>query len=456
MTAKTSSESKILCAYAEKTPGSARLYERACGIFPNGVTHVGRYLRPHPIYVSRAQGSRKWDVDGNEYVDYIGGHGALMLGHGHPAVVEAVARQAADGVHFGACHELEVAWASLIREMVPCAERVRFTNSGTEATLLALRLARAYTGKSNIVRFAGHFHGWQDHLASLAGEQPVGVLPEIMDHVIVCPSGDLERTEEILRSRFDIAAVILEPTGATFGHVPLRREFVADLRRLTSELGILLIFDEVVTGFRCSTGGAQLHYGITPDLASLAKIVAGGYPAGAVVGRAELFGALEFKESAGGFEPPALPHQGTNNGNAISATAGIVTLKTLRGGPATEEANRAAAQIRAGFNDAIRRKGIGWIAYGEFSDFHIFTNPRKRSATLEDIRSGSVPAAELKNGTPPRLQHLVRIGMLLGGVDIVSWPGGLVSAVHSAQDVDRTVSAFTSTLDILGEAGELS
>src|SRR3984957_7010874 len=156
-------ESRILRAYWEKTPRSRELHTRAGALLPNGVTHVTRYLEPYPIYCTRAAGSHKWDADGNEFVDYFGGHGALILGHNHPGVLDAVQKQVALGSHYGASHELEICWAELIHEMVPSAERLRFTNSGTEATHLALRLARAFSGRNKIVRFSGHFHGWHDH-----------------------------------------------------------------------------------------------------------------------------------------------------------------------------------------------------------------------------------------------------------------------------------------------------
>ena len=165
MTASEQSNSPIIAAYRERTPTSEALASDARGIFPSGLTHDSRRILPYGIYVERAQGSRKWDADGNEYVDYYGGHGALLLGHGRPEVVAAVQSQVARGTHFGACHELEVQWGALVKEMVPSAETVRFTSSGTEANLMALRLARAFTGRRKIVRFFGHFHGWHDHVA---------------------------------------------------------------------------------------------------------------------------------------------------------------------------------------------------------------------------------------------------------------------------------------------------
>src|SRR5689334_17498655 len=200
---------------------SAALFAEAQKVFPSGVTHDSRYLQPVPLYVTHAKGSRKWDIDGNEYVDYFGGHGALMLGHGHPEVVEVVREQISRGVHYGASHELELEWAEWIRRLIPCAERVRFTVSGTEATNLAFRVARAYTGKPVVMRFATHFHGWHDHVAFQDAAAPAGILPGVVGGAIVCPPGEIELVTAICGQRDDIDAVILEPTGATFRKGPL-------------------------------------------------------------------------------------------------------------------------------------------------------------------------------------------------------------------------------------------
>ncbi len=446
-------ESSILRAYAAMTPGSARLFARADGIFPNGVTHIGRYLQPHPLYAERALGPRKWDVDGNEYVDYFGGHGALMLGHNHPAVIEAVTAQLAKGVHFGASHELEIEWAELVRELIPCAERVRFTVTGTEATMLAFRIARAYTGKSKIVRFAGHFHGWHDQVAFSGAELPAGIPAAMASSILIAPPGDIAHFRALAEASGDIAAVILEPTGATFGHVPLPAGFLAELREITARLGILLIFDEVITGFRCSPGGAQGHYGITPDLATLAKVIAGGFPGAALAGRKDIIGALEYKDA--GARQPAVPHQGTYNAGPISAAAGIATLRLLRSTDLIARANRAAAAIRDGLNSILRRAGVAWSAYGEFSGFHLFTNPDNEPVTPEQIQAGEVSWTKLKGGTPLALSHKVRTGFLLGGVDVVGWPGGVVSGVHGRDEVDRTLTAFEKLLPMLSDEGEI-
>jgi glutamate-1-semialdehyde 2,1-aminomutase len=443
-------ESKILGAYVDKTRGSRAIYERAKTLLPDGITHLGRYLEPHPIYVERAKGSRKWDVDGNEYVDYLGGHGALILGHNHPAVVEAVASQMPKGVHYGACHSLEVEWAALIQQLVPSAERVRFTVTGTEATLLALRVSRAFTGKSKIIRFAGHFHGWHDHVSFSPGGGP-GILAGIVEDTLIAEPNDLGQVQQWLASRDDIAAIILEPTGATFGQVPTTSETLQSLRELTKRYRVLLIFDEVISGFRCALGGAQELFGIKPDLTTLAKILAGGYPGAALAGRADVLGILDYRHESGGLQTPSVAHQGTYNAEPVSAAAGIATLNELRHSDAIDRAKRTAAAIRDGINAAIQRLGLHWRAYGQFSDFHLY----RGDASPEDIYAGRVAWQKLKGAIPLALVNRIRAGFLLHGVDIASWPGGLVSAAHNEEDVARTVHAFESTFDMLAQEGAL-
>ena len=452
---KTATASRIIEAYIRKTPTSRDRYAQAREIFPSGVTHDVRYLRPHPVYIDRAEGARKWDIDDNCYVDYFGGHGALILGHGHPAVVEAVREQISRGVHYGAAHELELEWASWIQKLIPSAERVRFTVSGTEATQLALRVARAHTGKPTVLRFAPHFHGWHDQVAFNDATVPAGILKGVVDGTVVCPANNIVFVKTLCEQRDDIAAVILEPTGASFGQVPLPPQLLTELRQITAERGIVLIFDEVITGFRCSLGGAQGFYKVTPDLTTLAKIVAGGYPGAALVGRADIMHVMEFRDGPAGLAPPLVPHQGTYNAAPVSACAGIATLKVLASTDAIETANRTAAILRDEMNAAIRRAGACWCVYGTFSGFHIFTNPDNQAVTPEDIAAGKVPPGKLKGGATLELKHKIRLGMLCGGVDITPWPGGVLSCRHNAEDVDRTVSAFANLLKMLADEGEL-
>jgi glutamate-1-semialdehyde 2,1-aminomutase len=443
-------ESKILQAYAAKTGGSQSLHQRAKELLPDGVTHVGRYLDPHPVYIERAAGSRKWDVDGNEYVDYLGGHGALILGHSHPAVIQAVAAQASKGAHYGACHVLEVEWAELVHQLIPSAERVRFTVTGTEATHLALRVSRAFTGKSKIIRFAGHFHGWHDHVCFPPGGAP-GVIAGIVEDTLLAVPNDLEQVERWLASRDDIAAVILEPTGATFGQIPTSGETLRRLRELTSRHSVLLIFDEVISGFRCAPGGAQQFHGVTPDLTTLAKILAGGFPGAALAGRADVMQVLDYRTHEGALQLPSVIHHGTYNAGPVSAAAGIVTLREIQQGDAIERAKQTAAAIRDGINSAIRRRGLPWCAYGQFSDFHLY----RGDASPEDIYAGKAPWRALKGGIPLELVIKIRAGLLLHGVDVASWPGGFTSAAHTAEDAERTVAAFESTFEMLAAEGAL-
>src|SRR5436189_137603 len=228
--------------YRARTPGSAALYAQACRALPAGLTHDSRAISPYPIYVARAAGARKWDVDGNEYVDYFGGHGALLFGHSHPPLVEAVQRQAALGTHWGASHELEVRWPELVQRLVPSAARVRFTGSGTEASQLALRLARAYTGKTRIMRFVGHFHGWHDAVAPggmshYDGSVPAGIPESLVRETLLLPADDAGPVLDLLQARNDIAAVIVEPSGASWGQVPLPSGFLAAQREKIGHQG---------------------------------------------------------------------------------------------------------------------------------------------------------------------------------------------------------------------------
>ena len=450
------SVASILDTYGQRTPGSARLAERARATFPSGITHDSRYVQPYPLYVQRGAGSHKWDVDSNEYVDYAGGHGALLLGHNHPQVTAAVQRQLALGTHFGACHELEIRWGELVQQLVPSAERVRFTSSGTEATLLALRLARASTGRTKLVRFLGHFHGWHDHMAfgvgsHFDGRPTPGVLPEVASNIVMAPPGDIDATRRLM-DQHELAAVIIEPTGASWGQVPVLKEFLVQLRELTQQRGAVLVFDEVISGFRCAPGGAQQVYDVRPDVTTLAKIVAGGLPGGAIVGRRDIMDALSFP-AAGGREK--IPHQGTFNANPLSAAAGIAALELVEKTDVCQRANDYAARLREGLNRVLRDESVNWCVYGTFSGFHIFTNPDNLAITAADIDAGKHDYRVLKGRARPELLTKMRLGMMLHGVELFSWPGGPTSAVHTGEDLERTLVAFRDTLRLLRAEGEV-
>jgi glutamate-1-semialdehyde 2,1-aminomutase len=455
----TLTNSHIETQFRARTRTSAELYSRASKVIPAGLTHDSRTLLPYPIYATRAKGPRKWDADGNEYVDYFGGHGALILGHSHPAMVEAVTRQISLGTHWGSSHELEVQWAELINRMVPCAERVRFTGTGTEATHLAIRLMRAFTGKPKIVRFVGHFHGWHDQVAAgsnshFDGSTPAGILPGITGETILCSTDSLEAVTKVLENRDDVAAVVLEASGASWGQVPLPPGFLAGLRALTAKHGVLLMFDEVVTGFRWSRGGAQERYGGKPDVCTMAKIVAGGLPGGAVAGRADVMDQLDANAAkAAGREK--IGHQGTYNSNPLCAAAAIATLAIVEREEVCGTAERTAQAIRNGMRQILIEESVPWGIYGEASSFLIFQNPAGLPldpATFDAVKLGF---KGLKGAKDPNLVHRLRIAMIANGVDIQGAPGGLVSATHGTEDVARTLEAFRTSVRWMKAEGDV-
>ena len=453
------SNSTIVARYRERTPGSADRSQAAHSVFPSGIVHDGRRMLPYPIYVERAAGARKWDVDGNEYVDYFGGHGALILGHCDPQVTRAAQRQLELGTHPAACHDLEVRWGTLVKTLVPCAERVRFHSSGTEANLMALRLARAVTGKKKLVRLKGHFHGWQDHAAfgvdnHFDGSATPGLLEEIADHVLLASPDDLEGTRTLLESRDDIAAVTLEPTGGGFGVLPIAPDYVHMLREVTARRGIILIFDEVVTGFRVARGGAQAHYGITPDLATFAKILAGGLPGGAVAGSASILERLDFEAArTRGFEK--IGHQGTYNANPVCAATGVACLERVASEDVCERANRNGAELRAALNEILAEERVPWAVYGEHSAFYFFLNPDGVDIDPETFEPLEAGFDTLKrSGKHPAAQKL-RLALSVGGVDISGKPGGLTSAVHTGEDIAHTAQALREAIRMLRAEGEL-
>jgi len=435
--------------YAAEFPISRRLHDQARSIFPNGVTHDLRHLEPFPIYIDRAEGGHKWDVDGHELIDYWSGHGAILLGHSHPAVVEAARRQIGRATHPGACHELEIAWGECVQRLVPSAERVRFTSSGTEATLMALRLARIFTGRPRVLKFAGHFHGWHDFVIPGANAPydalAPGIPPEVASLTVVVPPNDLELVERTLADDPSIGCVILEPTGGHWGAVPVRGPFLRSLRDITSKHKVLLIFDEVITGFRVHPGGAQTYYGVTPDLTTLAKILAGGLPGGCVAGRADILDFLAFRPGK-----PKMKHPGTFNANALSAAAGVATLELVATGEPGKRANDMARLLRTRLNELFNERDAAWVAYGEFSGFRMLPNYNGPRPDHDDFVPYNGALDKLDAPRSTELTHAFRLGMILHGVDLPGF-SGMTTAAHTEVDVDRTVAAVAGTLEMVSE-----
>ncbi|HEY8448949.1 MAG TPA: aminotransferase class III-fold pyridoxal phosphate-dependent enzyme, partial [Bacillota bacterium] len=358
--------------YIATRPKSRALYERARAVFPSGVTHDGRYMKPFPFYVDRAEGARKWDVDGHELIDLWSGHGALLLGHNPPEVVAAAKAQMEKGQHYSACHELELEMGELLQQMIPCAEAVRFYLSGTEAAMFAVRIARAYTGKEKIIKFRGHFHGYFDE--GVMGVRPpfdapmsTGVPRTALANVLLARHNRADDVATLIRaSGGNVAAVIVDPIchGFTLYN---RRGFLEELRRICTDEGVVLIFDEVVSGFRPGPGGAQAFFGVTPDLAIIAKAMGGGLPASAVVGKREIMDVMAYRDDPQWDRFGRLISQGTHNGNPVVMAAGLATLKALSTGEPQRYANRLGDELRQRLREVLERYGVPGAVYGDWS-----------------------------------------------------------------------------------------
>ena len=394
------------------------LADRAAAVLAGGATHIARSYLP-PLFVTRAAGSRKWVDGGRELVDYTMGHGALLLGHAHPAIVAAVTRQAQHGTHYGAGHAGEVEWAERIVHLVPSVDLVRFTNSGTEATMLAIRLARAATGREVLVKVADHFHGWHDAVSVEVDERgdpwvPPGVPRALGPLTRAIDPDDPAALDAALDDR-RVAAVIVEASGAHYGRTPLPQGWVERARAVCDRTGTLLIIDEVVTGFRVRVGGMQELLSVGADLSCYAKVVAGGLPGGAVGGRAEVMDQLEVRDGAA-----RVTHPGTYNANPLSAAAGCAMLDLVADGEAQRRAAATASQLEAIWIDRMAAAGIPGRAWRLESIVH---------ARLDD------PAAQA------RLSGALRDA----GVDLLR-TSAFVSAVHDDADLEITATAIDIAL----------
>ena len=356
--------------YEKNRLKSKKLYVRAKKVLPAGVSYFIRYFEPYPFYVSHAKGSKIHDVDGNTYIDFWMGHYTHILGHNPASIRRAVEKQLQKGIHVGLCHEAEVALAEQVAKMVPCADMVRFTNSGTEASMYATRLARAYTDKDKIVKFEGGWHGGYDAL-QVAVKPPLDMpetsgLPEdAVRNTIVAPFNDIEATRQKTKNE-EIAAFIIEPFLGSGGGIPAEKEFLQELRELSHKKDALLVFDEVITGFRLSPGGAQKFYGVIPDLTILGKILGGGFPVGAMVGKREIMERLD----AIVHKRPKLCFQGgTFSANPITMTAGLTMLKLLEDGSIILQLNKRGVKLRQQLKEIFERNQIDVQVTGEGSLF---------------------------------------------------------------------------------------
>lgn len=415
------------------------LYREACQYLPGGVDSPVRAFKAvggAPIFIKRGLGSRVWDEDGNEYIDYLGSWGPLILGHAHPQVVEVVRSVAGSGMSFGAPCELETTLAKMVIEAVPSIEMVRFVSSGTEAAMSALRLARAYTSRDKIIKFAGCYHGHSDGLLAKAGSGATtlgvpdspGVPRGYAQNTIIAPYNDLKAIRDLFTRHADIAAVIVEPVAANMGVILPQPGFLQGLREITKSAGALLIFDEVITGFRMAYGGAQEVYGISPDLTCLGKIIGGGLPVGAYGGRREI---MQMMSPSG-----PVYQAGTLSGNPLAMTGGIETLRLLKDSGVYHRLEAKSSRLERAIKDEASRTGraVQICRAGSLMTLFFTGEP------VFDYES----AKQADTGLFGRFfRTLLEEG--------IYWPpsqfeAAFVSLAHSDEDIDRTIDVIKRAL----------
>jgi glutamate-1-semialdehyde 2,1-aminomutase len=426
--------------YRQKTPKSEALFRRAREVMPGGISHGIHYFPPYPFYVKYAKGPRVWDVDGNEIVDLWMGHYTHLLGHHADVIVEAIERQVKEGIHWGIVFEKQIEWAELIQELIPCAEMVRFCCSGTEATMYAVRLARAFTEKNTILKIAGGWHGANPDLtfaikAPYEKRESLGLSPDLEKFTKAILFNDISGTREIIhQNKKDLAGIIFELAPGEGGFVPATTEFLKMLRSETDASGALLIFDEVITGFRLSLGGGQKRLGVTPDLTTLGKIVGGGLPVGAVVGKKEIMEKTSPERKGSKWERIMIGG-GTFSGHPLTVAAGLAMLRYLKDHqegvyPSIEAKGKL---VREGVQAALRRNGIKATVTGTGSLFQTHF-PRQEGAVLDSPQSiNQLTDIEKREGE-------FRIRMLSKGVHMMHG-GGALSTTHSDEDIRKIIEA---------------
>lgn len=423
---------------ANKTDRSRALFQRAQKRIPGGVNSPVRACRSvgtDPLFIDRANGCRLVDADGNSYIDYVGSWGPMILGHRHPAVVEALSSALARGTSFGAPTEMEIELAELIVEAVPSVEMVRMVNSGTEATMSAIRLARGVTGRDTIVKFDGCYHGHADAMLVAAGSGVAtlqipgspGVPAAFVEHTLSLPYNDVATLQQVLAAKGDqVACVIVEPVAGNMGLVPPKDGFLEALREATRQCGALLIFDEVMTGFRVAYGGAQQRYGISPDLTCFGKIIGGGLPVGAYGGRREIMAHVA---------PQGPVYQaGTLSGNPLAMAAGIATLKQLKRPDVYESLEKRAERLLDGLASTAERAGIAVSC--------------SRVGAMLGMFFTQGPVENFSDAKRSDLDRFTRYyqGMLAAGIYLApsQFEAFFLSAAHDDAAIDQTLAAAES------------
>lgn len=418
-----------------KTKKSQKLYKKALTLMPGGVNSPVRAFKAvggDPLFISKAKGSKIYDVDGNEYIDYVLSWGPIILGHAYPRVVKALKKAVEKGTSYGAPTSLEIEIAELIKKAFPSIEKVRMVNSGTEATMAAIRVARGFTKRNKVIKFEGCYHGHVDGLLVSAGSGGVtfgipdslGVPVSYTQETIVLPFNDTETLKTTLKEQWkEIACVIIEPVVGNMGCILPKEEFLKSLREETEKYGIILIFDEVMTGFRVSFGGAQTYYGIKPDLTCLGKVIGGGLPVGAYGGRKEI---MSFVAPEGG-----VYQAGTLSGNPLAMTAGIETLKVLSKPSTYKKLEKTMQNLEEGLKEVVQKTGIKVKFYRAGTMFCTYF-------TETEV----VDAKTAKTSDTEKFKKFFR-GMLERGIYIApsQFEAGFISLSHKDKDIEKTIKS---------------
>ena len=429
-----------------KTDNSKKIYEKAKKSIPGGVNSPVRAFqsvdKEYPIFIKRGNASKLYDEDENEYVDMIGSWGPMILGHNYPKVLEVVKRELENGTSFGLPTKKEVELAELVKSCFPSIEKLRLTTSGTEAAMASVRVARAFTGKNKIIKFEGCYHGHSDSLLVKAGsglltfshQDSNGITEGVVKDTITLPFGDFEKLKETLENDDDIACVIIEPIPANMGLIETEKEYLEKVRKITKEKNVVLIFDEVISGFRVSLGGAQKVFGIIPDLTVLGKIIGGGYPVGGFGGKKEIMNLISPVGN--------VYHAGTLSGNPISVAAGIETISILKENPEIyENVNKKTENLVNKINELIKKYDVPASVNHFGSLFTIFFS-KEKVKTLEDAMN-----------TDDKFYSIYFDTMLENGVIVPpsKYEAHFVSYIHNDGDVEKLLKGVEKTFQKIAE-----
>jgi glutamate-1-semialdehyde 2,1-aminomutase len=419
--------------YTKRTPNSHAIFEKATTLQPAGVSYVNRYMQPYPFFVKEARGAKLIDVDGNEYTDYWCTHFAMILGHAHPIVLEAIKTQAENGWHFGLEHELEVTLSETIARHVPTAEMIRYTSSGSEANFFAVRLARTFTRRDGIAKFEGCWHGAYDPL-HIAIRPPFdkppsgGITKGSQADTVVVPFNDLDGFLDRVKHE-KLACVIIEPVIGAGGMIPAEKEFLKGLREYCDHTGALLIFDEVITGFRLGLSGAQGYFDVKPDVTVLGKIIGGGLPIGAICGRREIMERMDHTKYSGS---DYAYHGGTFSGNALTLAAGFATIGVLEHTPVYEHVDKLGEKARTELSRIFKENEFPAQTTGIGSVFSIHTT------TTTPIKDASVLAKSDHEKSRKLFGQLIDDGILMIVPERLH---GSVSYAHTEADVENLIAS---------------